>query len=196
MPEENRESRTKFALSETLKALMRKKPLNQIRIRELTELCGMRRQSFYYHFTDVYELFSWSVRQERQLLIRRQDHFLNWQQALRDLMNCISQDQAYYRALVDSRGSEGLRDVFGGAVESVLRKTLDYCRLRSGETATEAEMELRLQCGTTVLLALLEGWVRGDLRQSPEEIGGLLERTMRQALLGATWQNLHEWEYM
>ena len=83
MPEENRESRTKFALSETLKALMRKKPLDQIRIRELTELCGMRRQSFYYHFTDVYELFSWSVRQERQLLIRRQDHFLNWQQALR-----------------------------------------------------------------------------------------------------------------
>ena len=95
-----------------------------------------------------------------------------------------------------SRGSEGLRDVFGGAVESVLRKTLDYCRLRSGETATEAEMELRLQCGTTVLLALLESWVRGDLRQSPEEIGGLLERTMPQALLGATWQNLHEWEYM
>ena len=33
---------------------LRQRPLDQLRVRELTERCGLRRQSFYYHFKDVY----------------------------------------------------------------------------------------------------------------------------------------------
>ena len=69
MPADAAENRTKQRLSRALKELLRKKPLDQIRVRELTELCGLRRQSFYYHFKDVYDLFDWSVRQERELQI-------------------------------------------------------------------------------------------------------------------------------
>lgn len=55
MPADAAENRTKQRLSRALKELLRKKPLDQIRVRELTELCGLRRQSFYYHFKDVYD---------------------------------------------------------------------------------------------------------------------------------------------
>lgn len=61
-------NRTKYELKGALKEMLRQKPLDQIRVWERTELCGIRRQSFYYHFTDIYELFSWSVRQERTAL--------------------------------------------------------------------------------------------------------------------------------
>ncbi len=195
MPEEIRESRTKYALSEALKTLMRKKALDQIRVRELTALCGIRRQSFYYHFPDVYALFDWSVRQERQVLIQRQEELLDQQQALRDLMDCISQDQAYYRALWHNCGTQGVREVLGGAVESLLEKIMDYYCLRSGQCLTAEARILRLHCGATMLLALLEAWVRGELQHTPEEIGGLLAETMGQILLGATWENLSEWQY-
>ena len=46
MPADAAENRTKQRLSRALKELLRKKPLDQIRVRELTELCGLRRQSF------------------------------------------------------------------------------------------------------------------------------------------------------
>ena len=39
-----------------LKALMVQKPLNKITVAEIMESCGMRRQHFYYYFTDIYDL--------------------------------------------------------------------------------------------------------------------------------------------
>ena len=65
MPE--MKNRTKSQLDLALRTLLKEKSLDQIRVRELTELCGIRRQSFYYHFADVYELFSgrWSRRARR-----------------------------------------------------------------------------------------------------------------------------------
>ena len=64
MPEN--ETRTRRELDAALRELLREgKPLAQLRVRELTERCGLRRQSFYYHFLDVYDLFDWSVRREQ-----------------------------------------------------------------------------------------------------------------------------------
>ena len=68
--------RTKSQLDLALRTLLREKAPDQIRVRELTELCGIRRQSFYYHFTDVYDLFAWSVEQERAALAPRQANCL------------------------------------------------------------------------------------------------------------------------
>ena len=47
---------TKQALAAALKELMAQKPIENITIHDLTEHCGIRRQTFYYHFEDVYDL--------------------------------------------------------------------------------------------------------------------------------------------
>ena len=41
------ENRTRRELSAALRELLRQRPLDQLRVRELTERCGLRRQSFY-----------------------------------------------------------------------------------------------------------------------------------------------------
>ena len=50
---------TKQELSAALKTLMSQKPLEKISIREITDLCGLRRETFYYHFADIYDLVKW-----------------------------------------------------------------------------------------------------------------------------------------
>ena len=47
---------TKRAMADALKKLMTQKPLDKITIQELMEQCGMKRQNFYYHFEDIYDL--------------------------------------------------------------------------------------------------------------------------------------------
>jgi len=98
------ENRTRRGLDTALRELLTRKPLDQIRVRELTELCGLRRQSFYYHFKDVYELFSWSVQRERELLLSRQAECLTWQQALLALLERAAQERAFYRAVLERGG--------------------------------------------------------------------------------------------
>lgn len=188
MPEEM--NRTKKALDGALRRLLTQKPLDQIRIRELTELCAIRRQSFYYHFTDVYQLFDWSLAQERTALLRRQERCLTWQQATEDLLAHTWENRSLYLALLDTRGREGLRQVLGDAINSFLEKALEYYRRRGGTPPDPAAEEARLLCWQTLLLALVEDWLRGELRQPPETVIDLLERDLRTGAVGAAWQNL------
>ena len=55
---------TKQALAAVLKELMAQKPVNKITIHDITERCGIRRQNFYYHFEDVYDLMRWMFQEE------------------------------------------------------------------------------------------------------------------------------------
>ena len=70
---------TKHLLTESLKRLMTQKPLNKISIREITEGCGVNRQTFYYHFEDIYDQVRWMFRQEAVKLLDQQEGVLVWQ---------------------------------------------------------------------------------------------------------------------
>ena len=55
---------TKQQLAAALKTLMAQKPMDKITISELTAHCKIRRQSFYYHFEDIYDLKRWMIQSE------------------------------------------------------------------------------------------------------------------------------------
>ena len=188
MPEEM--NRTKKALNGALRQLLEQKPLDQIRVREVTELCGIRRQSFYYHFADVYQLFDWSLEQERAYLPTRQEKCLTWQQAAEDLLAYTAENRSFYLALLENRGRAGLRQVMEEATERFLRTALTYYRERSGTPPDPEEEQSRLLLWQTLLLTLTEDWLRDDLRQMPEEVIALLERDLQDGMVGAAWRNL------
>ena len=48
---------TKNALATALKKLLSKKELSKITISNITEECGVNRQTFYYHFKDIYDIY-------------------------------------------------------------------------------------------------------------------------------------------
>lgn len=60
---------TKHALAQALKELMAQKPIEKITIHDLAERCGIRRQNFYYHFEDVYDLLRWMFQEEEVALM-------------------------------------------------------------------------------------------------------------------------------
>ena len=50
---------TKRALGASLKKLLAEKPLDKITVGDITQDCEVNRQTFYYHFKDVYDLIEW-----------------------------------------------------------------------------------------------------------------------------------------
>lgn len=50
---------TRNALAASLKKLLQEKPLEKISIRDITEDSEVNRQTFYYHYKDIYDLIEW-----------------------------------------------------------------------------------------------------------------------------------------
>ncbi len=184
------ENRTRQGLDAALRELLRQKPLDQLRVRELTEFCGLRRQSFYYHFKDVYDLFAWSVKRERKLLLDRQKECLAWQQALRDLLDRAAEERAFYQTVLDQGGQKGLAEMI--PLEETLETVGTYYRDRGGSRPDPAAAALERRSGQAMLLSLVESWVRGGLTLPPEEIVASLERMVERSTAGTVWQTLRE----
>jgi len=50
---------TKIAVAQSLKRMLLIKDLDKITISDITNDCGINRQTFYYHFKDIYDLLEW-----------------------------------------------------------------------------------------------------------------------------------------
>ena len=59
----------KRQIANTLLQLLEKKSLEKITVKELVALCGISRQTFYYHFEDVLDVVDWWTRQGAQQLM-------------------------------------------------------------------------------------------------------------------------------
>ena len=84
---------TKRAMADALKKLMTQKPLDKITIQELMEQCGMKRQNFYYHFEDIYDLLRWMFQEEAVSLLEQREGALLWQEGLLQLFRYLQENR-------------------------------------------------------------------------------------------------------
>ena len=63
---------TENAIKNSFKTLLDKKPLNQITVKDITDECGITRNSFYYHYPDIPTLIETIVKEEIDLLASEQ----------------------------------------------------------------------------------------------------------------------------
>lgn len=104
--EENRSVRnTKRRLREGLLRLMALKPINEISVKELTELVDVNRGTFYFHYTDIYDL-----------LRKMEDEFF---ESFRSTMAQAVERQSAYPYL--------------SAIFSFLGENREFCKIMLGE---------------------------------------------------------------
>ena len=106
---------TKQALAQALKELMAQKPIEKITVHDLTERCGIRRQNFYYHFEDVYDLLRWMFQEEAVALLRQHEGALLWQEGLLQLFRYIEENRAVCLCALRSVGREHLNRFYAFA---------------------------------------------------------------------------------
>lgn len=74
---------TKKAIKESFVKLLDKMPIDQITIRDITDNCGISRNTFYYHYSDLPTLVEELVMEQAQEIILRYPDINTLEQALR-----------------------------------------------------------------------------------------------------------------
>lgn len=95
--------RTRNELAAALKELLKEKPITQVRVRELTDCCGLYRQTFYYHFEDVYDLLDWAFQQDVELLACWPMRYAARKEALLAFLDEVDEYRGYYAEVLNTR---------------------------------------------------------------------------------------------
>ena len=148
-------STTKKELAAALKQLMEQKPLEKISIREITSLCGLRRETFYYHFADIYALIQWMFEEEALALLRQHEGVQFWREGLLQLFRYIQDNRAFCLCAFQSIGHSHLRKLFQESISGIVRTTVD-------------KLSKELHC--PALVGTVESWLLGEVDRTPEEL--------------------------
>lgn len=71
---------TKEAFAAALKQMMAVKPMDKITVKDLVEICGVNRQTFYYHFDDVYDLLEWVFEEDASHVLPKKIVYDHWRE--------------------------------------------------------------------------------------------------------------------
>lgn len=103
---------TKRALAKTLKELCQYRNFEKISINDLTNKCGLNRQTFYYHFQDKYDLLQWLYYDELFANIENIITFDNWDQCLLKVLVKIHQEKDFYINTINTNEQYFYQDLF------------------------------------------------------------------------------------
>lgn len=79
---------TKSAIVASLCKLLQEHPLDAITVKDIVEDCGISRQTFYYHFQDIYSVLDWQFQRTTQVFL----HELGtstWKNILQDVIDMV-----------------------------------------------------------------------------------------------------------
>ena len=96
---------TKLALASSLKRLLQKKFLDDITVKEIVEDCEVNRQTFYYHFQDIYDLLHWFLDHETVQVVQ---DCPSWQEALMAVFRYIQENHMIIYHIYRSGGRDHL----------------------------------------------------------------------------------------
>ena len=179
---------TKHALAAALKELMAQRPIDKITIHDITERCGIRRQNFYYHFEDVYDLMRWMFQEEAVSLLRQHEGTLLWQEGLLQLFRYIEENKAVCLCALRSVGREHLKRFFETDIHAIIHRTVEQFGHVVGAIsvgATEADIELTTHFYVVALTGMLESWLLGEIDRTPEELISFADHTLMDQVQGA-----------
>lgn len=136
--EENRSVRlTRKRLSDALITLLMQKPVREITVRELTELANVSRGTFYFHYTDIYDLMDHVEREQIHTLELLMDDILprleedSTPEALRALFSYLDENDGICSVLLGTNGDTAFVHRLKGVIEE---SCLGYLRPREKET--------------------------------------------------------------
>lgn len=117
---------TRNELAAALKELLKEKPLQKIRVHDLTDRCGLYRQTFYYHFEDVYDLLDWSFQQDIEGMALWQVRYATREDALSALLDELDGHRSYYAEVLNTRTLQKRSRLLYETIMLII--TQDFCR--------------------------------------------------------------------
>lgn len=162
---------TKNAIIHCTMELAKKQPINKITVRDITESCGISRNTFYYYFHDIFDVFD-------QLLEAHMENFLNdggdLESALFKLIEFTAQNKKVWLNLYKSVGHSQLSAITAKRIHQHINKLIQS--EFPDHKMSAQDLEIICAFYEEALFGILVRWLFSGREESPEEVRSAVER--------------------
>lgn len=122
---------TKKVIAKSLKNKLNEKDFLKITVSDIMNDCQIRRQTFYDHFQDKYELLEWIFKQEITEIIEDNLTYERWDRIVLRIFEYFEDNQKFYQKALAFDGQNSFKEVITGYVYDLLLAS--YQQLQNGQ---------------------------------------------------------------
>ena len=113
-------SDTKQTIQASFRTLLLAKSLDKITVRDIVEDCGLTRNTFYYHYEDIYDLFDDYLDTQLETAIETLPADSSWDALLLKLLESVCETPQMGRHIFFSRKREAMRQYLHKVLSAVI----------------------------------------------------------------------------
>ncbi|MBY5033599.1 dihydroxyacetone kinase transcriptional activator DhaS [Streptococcus gallolyticus] len=133
---------TKKRIAKAFKRLFVRQSFEKISVSVIMEEAGVRRQTFYNHFVDKYELLEWIFQTELREQVTDNLDYISGIQLLTELLHFFHCNRDFYRKLFEIEDQNDFSSYFEGYCQQLIAKLIADYQIRTFETEEEKELFL------------------------------------------------------
>lgn len=156
----------KEAIAEAARTLLLEKKVKKLTVKDIVEECHITRQTFYYHFEGIPELFRWIMEKDSEQLMRQCLAQKDDESALRYLLTVAIGLRPYVERGVQSNYGKELEQLLIEFIydffEQIMERTDRYAHL----SYSERKFVLRYHSGA--IIGILQSWTKEDTENLDE----------------------------
>lgn len=190
MANKNTSAPVKYQLAAALKAKLTSTSIDKITIKDLTDACGVNRQTFYYHFEDIFDLLKWLCNIEAEQVMRLQDNAVSWKESFSSLLGYIRENKSFCLSLLNSVEHRFLKNTLTEYMEQLTRKSVctELSRFElnnSDRFAHKQELfDFHIRFYSAAVASMIESRLLGDIKLSDEKFIEYMEFIIDNNLRG------------
>ena len=148
---------TKEALASAMKKMMAVKPIEKITVKDIVELCGVNRQTFYYHFEDVYDLLEWIFEQDAEKSLPSRIVYEHWREDVLVFFKYLNDNRIFALNVYNSNSRPYMLDFY--------KKKLGRCIsgfaeiVSDGVTISRQDYDFVVEYYTQMIMGLITRWL-------------------------------------
>lgn len=158
----------KEAFAESLKKMLERKTLDRITVKDIVEDCGVSRQAFYYHFTDIYDLVEWIFIEEASTALADNCDIDTWQQGYLRVLQSLRDNRNLVLNSYRSISREYLETFMYKVLYQVIYPVVE--EQGAGMDVEKKHKEFIAHFYSLAIVAMGIDWVRTGMKEDPEEI--------------------------
>lgn len=165
---------TKKALADSLKKLLTNRPLDKITVKDIVEDAGVNRQTFYYHFQDIYDLIRWIFESQSEGAFSNAKTRKELQEEFVRLMEAMVEQRPLVMNAFRSISREALIQYIYQQVRPIILQRMEQ---EGGDLAvTDGDKQFVADFYQFAFAGLITEWIRSGMREAPE---GVVDRLLR-----------------
>jgi hypothetical protein len=162
--------RTKNELADAYLKLLSTQPLSCITIQNIVDSAGYSRKTFYYYFSDIYDLTDWVLNREIQNFLKRRSSLKTLHSGMLEIVRFMTEHRKLLTNAYNSYGSamiaKGLQDALGGYINDAIDLQL------AGRACDPVSKQLLVKLYIYGLYGFIIEWINGDMEGDFEKTTG------------------------